>query len=80
MKRVIAIILLLCMILALAACGGAKCRICGKKATTQYRFPGQISGNVMVGDRVYVFYSTGDPDPLCDDCLEIVESNLGKSK
>ena len=80
MKRFITIIVLLCMILALAACGGSKCTICGKKATTEYRFPGQGSGHVMVGNKVYMFYSTGDPDPLCDECLKIVEAELGKSK
>ena len=80
MKRVITIVLLLCLIFTLTACGGSKCIICGKKATTTYRYPGPGDGKVIVGNTVYVFYSTGDPDSLCDDCLKIVEAQLGKSK
>ncbi|HHX18938.1 MAG TPA: hypothetical protein GX728_00675 [Clostridiaceae bacterium] len=80
MKRTITIILILTLALLLIACSGEKCRVCDKKATTQYRYAGVGRGNVPIGDRIHVFYPYGDSDWLCDDCLAIVEATLGKSK
>ena len=79
MKRMMVLSLVLCLVLSLVACGGEKCRVCGKKATREYSYSGSVSDKVMIGNRFYVFYE-GETDPLCDECYEIVRSELGESK
>ena len=50
MKRVIAVFLILCLALALAACGGEKCIVCGKKATKEYSYSGGVKGTAVVNE------------------------------